>query len=95
VPALTQSTFETLIEILETHERWAAHAMLKHVYAEHSRETHVRAMAMVTRTAARTTVDLPHLVEENGPEENLPLGHFFGKDSSYAKCVRREVAVAG
>ena len=25
----------------------AAHAMLKHVHAEHSRETHVRAMAMV------------------------------------------------
>jgi hypothetical protein len=25
----------------------AAQAMLKHVYAEHSRETHVRAMAMV------------------------------------------------
>jgi hypothetical protein len=25
----------------------AAHAMLKHVHAEHRRETHVRAMAMV------------------------------------------------
>jgi hypothetical protein len=25
----------------------AAHAMLKHVHAEHSRETHVRAMAMI------------------------------------------------
>jgi hypothetical protein len=25
----------------------AAHAMLKHVHAEHSRDTHVRAMAMV------------------------------------------------
>jgi hypothetical protein len=25
----------------------AAHAMLKHVQAEHSRETHMRAMAMV------------------------------------------------
>jgi hypothetical protein len=25
----------------------AAHAMLKHVHAEHGRETHVRAMAMV------------------------------------------------
>jgi hypothetical protein len=25
----------------------AAHAMLKHIHAEHSRETHIRAMAMV------------------------------------------------
>jgi hypothetical protein len=25
----------------------AAHAMLKHVHAEHSRETHIRAMAMI------------------------------------------------
>jgi hypothetical protein len=31
------------------------HAMLKHVHAEHSRETHVRAMAMVMeqQTTAR------------------------------------------
>jgi hypothetical protein len=31
----------------------AAHAMLKHVHAEHSRETHVRAMAMERQNAPR------------------------------------------
>jgi hypothetical protein len=45
-------------------------------------------------TAACAPIALPHLVEENGPEGNLPFGHCFRKDSSYAKCVYREVAVA-
>jgi|GEM_PF-5724894 len=43
----------------------------------------------------KAPIGLRQLVEENGPEEKLPLGHFFRKDSSFAKCVRREVAVAG
>jgi hypothetical protein len=45
-PALIQSTSKTLNEALETHER-LPQAMLKRVHAEHSRKTHVRAMAMV------------------------------------------------
>jgi hypothetical protein len=39
---------------------------------------------------------LPKLVEKNGPEENLPLGHFVGKGKLiYAKCVCGEVVHAG
>jgi hypothetical protein len=50
--------------------------MLKHVHAEHSRGTHVHAMAMVMETRACAPIALANLVEVNGPEENLPLGHF-------------------
>jgi len=55
LPALTQSASKTLSEALETDETLAAHAMLKHVHAEHSRETHVRAitMAMERQNAPR------------------------------------------
>ena len=60
----------------------AAHAMLKHVYVEHSRETHLRAMAMVNGATERAPIALPHFSRREGPEENLPLGHSLGRLSS-------------
>jgi hypothetical protein len=41
--------------------------MLKHVRAEHSRETHVLRNGVGDETAARTPIAMPNLVEENGP----------------------------
>jgi hypothetical protein len=46
VPARTQDESKALMEALVIRARWPAQAMLKHVHAEHSRETHVRATAM-------------------------------------------------
>jgi hypothetical protein len=48
--------------------------MLKHVHADHSRETHVRAMAMVKERQNPPRQPSPHLAEVKGPAENLPLG---------------------
>jgi len=48
--------------------------MLKHVHAEHSREIHVRAMAMLMER--QNAFALPH-TGEKGPGENLLLGHSF------------------
>jgi len=44
-------------------------------------------MAMVMERQ-RAPITLPHLVEENGPKENLPWAIF------YARCVGKEAADA-
>jgi hypothetical protein len=46
----------------------AAQAMLKHFHAEHSRETHVRSMAMVMERQRAPRWPSRTLVEENGPK---------------------------
>src|ERR1017187_6154698 len=52
----------------------AAHAMLKHVYVEHSRENS-RACNGDGDGAAERVPIAPALCRREGPEENLPLGH--------------------
>jgi hypothetical protein len=46
LPVLTLSASKILMGTLETNGRWPLTQMRKHVQTEHSRETHLRAMAM-------------------------------------------------
>ncbi len=63
----------------------AARAMLKHIYEEHSRSSHVRALAIPVGRENTPTV-LPRLVDKKGLEENLSLGHRLESQLTCGTC---------
>ena len=84
--ALTQIDSKTLNRSIGNQQRTlAAHAMLKHVHAEHSGETPMRADG---GTTDRAPIALPAVCRREGLEENLLWAILSEGESIYPKCVR-------